>query len=191
MSPMPILRTLLAFAVCALAGCAAAPIAQVQNPIFVAGGNFDTLWGRTADVVDDYFDIGRESRLEGRIETVPRPAATILEPWHRDSVDSDERIDATLQSIRRRCVVQITPVEGGHSVEIQVHKELEDLPQPAFASAGQAIFRNEAELHREQDIIGPVAFPIGWIPLGRDPKLEARMMADLQRALFQRPGNGP
>ena len=177
---------MLVLAACAVSGCASAPpITAAENPVFIAGGDFETLWERTADVVDNYFDIARESRLEGRIETVPRPAATILEPWHRDSVDREERIEATLQSIRRYAIVQITPVEGGHSVEIQVYKELEDLPQPAFASAGQASFRNEAELHREQDIIGPIAFPIGWIALGRDAKLEARMMADLQRTLLR------
>ena len=41
---------------------------------------------------------------EGRIDTFPKPGATLLEPWDHDSADSYERLESTLQSIRRYAV---------------------------------------------------------------------------------------
>jgi hypothetical protein len=76
-------------------------------------------------------------------------------------------------------------------VEVVVNKELEYLPRPMRATTGGASFRNDDSLYRygtplptlgQQvgDQPRPVASPtpnLGWIPLGRDPKLEQKMLA--------------
>ena len=70
-------------------------------------------------------------------------------------------------------------------------KELENLPRPMRATAGGASFRNDDSLYRygtplptlgQQvgDQPRPVAAPtpnLGWIPIGRAPLLEQRMLA--------------
>jgi len=130
---------------------------------------------------------------EGRIDTFPQTGATILEPWRGDSVGWYERWESTLQSIRRIGAMRLIPDPAGWRVEVVVNKELEYLPRPMRATAGGASFRNDDSLYRygtplptlgQQvgDQPRPVAAPTpnaGWIPLGRDPLLEQRMLGKL------------
>jgi hypothetical protein len=130
---------------------------------------------------------------EGRIDTYPQTGATLLEPWRRDSVGFRERLESTLQSIRRSAVMRLIPDPSGWRIEMVVLKEIENMPRPMRATAGAASFRNDDSLYRygtplptlgEQigDAPRPVASPtrnIGWIPLGRDPLLERKMLTGL------------
>ena len=156
------------------------------------------IWKHLVDVTDDYFKIHAEQRVvfangvptEGRIETFPQTGATLFEPWRGDSVGFDERLEATLQSIRRIGTVRLAPDPAGWRIEVVVLKELEVLGRPMRATAGGASFRNDDSLYRygtplptlgQQvgDQPRPVATPtptIGWTPLGRDPLLERRIL---------------
>jgi hypothetical protein len=181
-----------------LAGCAGGtywtppagqPIATgYQNPIFVPGSDPQCVWPGVVEVVEDYFKIQREKPVqvagqvitEGRIDTFPKIGATLLEPWDHDSANAYERLESTLQTIRRRAIVRVVPAQGGYWVDVAVFKELEDLPQPAMSTAGAAIFRYDSSLNRviNPDVAGPVTK--GWIPQGRDAALEQRMLGQLQ-----------
>lgn len=160
----------------------------------------ETIWQKLVDTVDDYFKIDSEQRVvfangvptEGRIGTFPQTGATLLEPWRADSVGFRERLESTLQSIRRTANVRLTPDPAGWRIEVVVIKELESMPRPMLATTGGATFRNDDSLYRygaplptlgQQigDQPRPVANPtrpLGWIPLGRDPLLEQRMLAN-------------
>ena len=60
----------------------------VANPVFVRANNSEEAWERTVDVVHDYlFEIERENKLGGVIETRYKTGASLMEPWHPDSVD--------------------------------------------------------------------------------------------------------
>ena len=169
---------LLALIVAAISGCSTVPTV-VQNPIVLPSSDFEYVWQQTVEVIDEYFDIASENRIDGRIETYPQVAATLMEPWRHDSVDSRERLEATLQSIRRKAYIHLTPAQGGYAIQVEVHKELEDLPHPAYASTGDATFRTEVSVHREQQVVGPLPVSRGWIHAGRDWKLESRILDDL------------
>ena len=160
-------------------GCMELPLV-VQNPLILPGDDFEYAWQQTVEVVDEYFDISSENRADGRIETYPQSAATLLEPWRPDSVDRQERLEATLQSIRRRAYVQVKPSEGGYAVHVEVHKELEDLPHPVHATTGEALFHNQVTVDRERQVVGPFPATLGWIHIGRDWKLESQILFDLQ-----------
>jgi hypothetical protein len=158
----------------------------------------ELVWKRLVDVVDDYFKIESEQRVvfadgiptEGRIDTFPQTGATLFEPWRGDSVGFRERLESTFQSIRRSSTVRLAPDPAGWRLDVEVLKELENLPRPMQATTGGASFRNDDSLYRygsplptlgEQ--IGeqprPVANPTrnaGWIPIGRDPLLERRIL---------------
>ena len=81
---------------------------------------------------------------EGRIDTYPVTGATLLEPWRGDSVTNYDRLEATLQSIRRRCFVRVIPEPASYLIDVQVFKELEDLPRPTMSTAGAATFNTSA-----------------------------------------------
>src|SRR5258708_7937203 len=110
-------------------GCAMGRPAVAGNPIFVPARNEDSAWEGTVDVVHDYFDIARENRILGSqpgiIETRYRIGASVLEPWHHDSHGLNNRVESTLQSIRRKAIISLTPAEGGYLVSVEVFKEIE------------------------------------------------------------------
>ncbi len=193
-----------------LPGGPAAP----PNTVTIPPIDSEVIWNRLVDVVDDYFKVSREQRVvfaagvptEGLIETYPQTGATLLEPWRGDSVGFQERLECTLQSIRRRGLIRMQPDPAGWRIEAVVTKELENLPRPMRATTGGASFRNDDSLYRygtplptlgQQvgDQPRPVASPTrsaGWIPLGRDPLLEKRILEKLLAKLGSgSPAAGP
>jgi len=169
-----------------------------SNSVVIPPLDAEVVWQQMVDTVDDFFKIQSEQRVvfangipaEGRIDTYPQTGATLLEPWRGDSVGFRERLESTLQSIRRSGSMRLIPDPSGWRVEAVVLKELENLPRPMRATAGGASFRNDDSLYRygtplptlgQQvgDQPRPVANPtpnLGWIPLGRDPLLEQKML---------------
>jgi hypothetical protein len=113
------------------------------------------------------------NRYDGRIETFPRIAPGLEQPWKRGSPDFSQRLLATLQTIRHRAIVLIQPADdGGYFVDVKVFKELEDLARPSRATAGAAAFRSDNTLQRQFEVIDANVVSFSWIPLGRDVKLE-------------------
>jgi hypothetical protein len=162
------------------------------NPLLVPGTNRELLAEQVADVVDDYFRVDREERptqigdylTEGRIETLPEVSATCFEPWRHDTATHYERLESTLQSMRRRATVRMIPDPGGYLVEVQVYKELEDVLQPEHATAGAATFRYDTALERYATPVPVGGYTEGWIPQGRDYALEQQMLAQIHERLI-------
>ena len=170
-----------------------------RNAVVIPPLDAEVVWTKLVDVTDDFFKVQSEQRVvfangvptEGRIDTFPQTGATILEPWRSDSVGWGERWESTLQSIRRIATMRLAPDAAGWRVEVVVNKELENLPRPMQATTGGASFRNDDSLYRygtplptlgQQvgDQPRPVASPtpnLGWIPVGRDPLLEQKMLS--------------
>lgn len=168
----------------ALNGCATMPNygASVSNPVFVRANNGDDAWERTVDVVHDYlFEIERENKLGGVLETRYKTGPSFLEPWHRDSVGVNNRMESTLQSIRRKAYVSVTPVEGGYLIGVEAHKELEDVAKAANLQ-GAATFLDDNILARDLNAVVGQATPSGWISKGRDDALEQSMLKSINRA---------
>src|SRR5437773_8653719 len=163
----------------------------IHNPLFIPPVDREFLWNQTVDAVDDYFRIEREDRVrliggvltEGRIDTFPTVGSTLFEPWRRDSTPGYEKLHATLQSIRRRATVRIIPVEGGYLFDVIVQKELEDLDKPEHATAGGSTLRHDGTIVRQELPPGRFSITLGWIPIGRDFRLEQRILADISGRL--------
>jgi len=179
----------------AVAGCASlnprlafAP-QPTGNPLFVATSNEDAIWERTVDVIHEFhFGIARENRLSRVIETRYLTGASVFEPWHFDSVGVDNRLESTLQSIRRKVLVNVIPDEQGRGylVSVEAFKETEDLPGIAANSVGAATFNENTPLNRDLNPVVGQSSASGWIPLGRDLALENAILARLQRAYSER-----
>lgn len=153
-----------------------------SNPIFVRANNHEMVWERSVDVLhQNTFEIARENRLDGLIETNYKTGAGVLEPWHSDSATFRGRVEATLQSIRRKAFVTVVPAEGGYLVGVEAYKELEDVAGAAN-SAGSATFLDNNARKRDLESLLGQASPSGWIPRGRDPDLERLLLSDLNQA---------
>ena len=177
---------------------AAAPPPAYANPIFIPIGDPQCAWEQVVAMVTAYFRIAREEPVqvvgnmltEGKITTVLEVSPTIFEPWRHDTVDPEQRIENTLQSMRRQAIVRVIPAQGGHWVEVQVVKYLEDNRRPEHATTGAATFRYDSSLTR---VVNPVTGDLitqGWIRQGRDTSLEQYMIGDLLTRSGQ-PANPP
>jgi hypothetical protein len=166
-----------------LVGCAGFPRGpQASNPVFIRANDNELVWERTVDVLHEYhFDLDREDKLAGVIETRYRVGSGWLEPWHADSVGYWNRWESTLQSIRRKAFISVTAVDGGFLVGVEAMKELEDVAN-ADPRAGRATFLDNSPLQRDLDIVSGAPAPAGWIPQGRDPELEQALLQSLSAA---------
>ena len=165
------------------AGCYSVPV-FVENPTTVVNPNWDVVWEDAIDVITRYFEIAYENRYDGRIETKPLASATLLEPWRHDAVDFDERLEATLQTIRRRGFFLIQPAPtGGFQITVEIYKEMEYTGAQTFTSFGRAGLVSSIEPTVESIVSSPVPPARGWISLGRDTKLEAKIAEELQRRI--------
>lgn len=167
----------------------------LNNPIAVPFTNCDDLWNHIVDVVDDDFNIASEQRVRqsgevltvGRIDTTPQLGATLIEPWRGDAADAYQRLHGTLQTVRRRAVVQVIPAGDQFQIEAIVYKELEDLSRPEYSTAGAATFRNDGSLVRLEEATGVLQPTLGWIPLGRDMIMEQKLLAKIRARVVPAP----
>jgi hypothetical protein len=183
-----LLAGLVSLVACASSGCATTSGAQAlaENPLVVPSADFETVWRASVVAVDQFFDIASEDRAQRKIVTQTKSGATLLEPWEIDSVGFQERLECTLQTIRRFAIITVNPSPTGQgwAVKVVVYKELEDLLQPDRQSIGRAVFNSQFPLNRSREVVGPVQAPAYWIPRGQDHKLEQAIMAKIRSSLF-------
>jgi hypothetical protein len=180
-------------------GCASGPpswtpphLAQIftaapplPNPLPVPNGDFDVVWNKTVAQVNRHFPIASENRLARIIRTDSESTGTLIEPWTGDSVTFYDRLEATLQTIRKFAEVHVDPApSGGYLVKVEVYKELEDMAKPASQPAGRAAYYNDFPVNRTREVIGTVPTPLGWIRMGRDTNLEQRILVEIRDALL-------
>ena len=157
-------------------GAPPAPSAAAgANPVYVPLGPdaYNLIFEKVYDIISEYFEVAFSNRYDGRIETFPRIAPGLEQPWKPGSPDFSQRLLATLQTIRHRAIILIRPADdGGYFVDVKIFKELEDLARPTQATAGAASFRSDNTLQRQFEVIDANVVSFQWIPLGRDVKLE-------------------
>lgn len=185
-----------------LAGCASGPFPG--NPLLVnpaitgASPEANPLWvpqrpeayalvfDTTYDVVHEYFDIACSNRFSGEIKSDYLVTAGYFDAFglRLGCYNCYENLESTFQSVRRRALVQITPAtSGGYYIDVQVLKELEDLPRPSHAAAGAALIRSDNPIERQFQVVDPFVFSRGWIPFGRDHALEQQILCRLKECL--------
>jgi hypothetical protein len=162
-----------------------APQPAIANPLVVPSSDYETVWKKTVAVVNQYFPIASENRLAGVIRSDSPMTGTLLEPWSPDSATFRDRLESTLQTMRKFALVHIDPgPTGGYLVKVEVIKELEDLNKPDRQPAGRAVFYNDFPVNRAREIVGPVPAALGWIRQGRDTNLEQAILAGIRDALL-------
>jgi hypothetical protein len=162
------------------------PEITVENPVWVPSGPaaYGPVFENVLDIVAGYFEIRYANRYDGHIDTFPRIAPGFGQIWKPGSPDGYQRLQATLQTIRHRCEVQIDPAQdGGFFVNVIIYKELEDLARPTRATAGAAAFQGEMTQNRTFEVIDPTVFESNWIPLGRDAEFEQTILQRLKKCM--------
>jgi hypothetical protein len=79
--------------------------------------------------------------------------------------------------------VRVIPAQGGFLIDVEVYKELENVPRPetgAISLANSQTLRNDAALVRLTNPVGGQEPSSGWLPLGRDVALEQVILAGIQ-----------
>ncbi|MDZ4657160.1 MAG: hypothetical protein SH868_06225 [Bythopirellula sp.] len=169
---------------------------SAAKTIVIPVTNEDYAWELIVDVVDDYFDVDQENRVqvvgnvvtEGRIETFPQVGATVLEPNRFDSVGRYNLAESTFQSVRRRGEVRVVPQQGGWLVDVVVYKEFEDLSRPENANTGAATFRFDNSIpSRLDEGVSRTKLSKFWIPMGRDCEIETQILLDIQDRIANPP----
>ena len=167
--------------------------APCDNPIFVPLGPnphvYGVLFEKVYTVVTDFnFEVAYSNRYDGRIESFPTTSPGIGQPWKPGSPDFYHRLLATFQSIRHRAIVVIEPArDGGYFIDVQVLKELEDLPRPIRAAASSVTFRNDISLERQSEVVEAEVLESAWIPIGRDAKMEQQILERIARIDTSKP----
>lgn len=181
-----VLRRLLAAAtlcLISLTGCITSgrSPAPAYNAVQISADQRDLVWEQAVDCLNRYhFVVARESKLEGVIETQYRTGANLLELWHPDSVGFENRLESTLQSIRRRVFVTMQSSQPGIvTVSVRVDKEIEDVPGLAANYEGGATFPEARPLDRDLNQVVGQTGPSRWIYLGRDADLERVLLAEI------------
>lgn len=155
-----------------------------ENPVFLAQGpdGYPAVFDTVGRAVQAYFPIARSNIYAGTIESEPVITAGFWDGFKYSWYSTAQLWEASLQTIRRRVIVTITPAEsGGYFVELQVLKELEDLPRPRHANAGGSTFRYEAPFERIYDVVDTTYVTRGWIPLGRDREMEQLILCRIKQ----------
>lgn len=202
-----VLATLLGCTICCVAvGCGQLtyrltnppPETFVPNPLELPPARDDFVWAQVVDAVDDYFRIAKEQPvqnrpgmvLDGRLETTYRVGSSIFEPWRKDSTPGFERLQSTLQSIRRRAILTVRPNGAGYVIEVVVQKDLEDTDRSQYATETTAGVRHDGTIVRQNDYFASSPVTLGWIPLGRDASLEQAILRDIFQRITQPPSGG-
>lgn len=162
------------------------PTVVVENPLFVPLGppSYGAVFEKTLSVLSDYFEIASANRYGGRIVTQPRVAPGYEQTFRPGSPDPQERLLATLQSLRHLAVVTITPArDGGFWIDVKVYKELEDVPRPSRSASGTAVFRGDSTVERQYEVIDAGVASAGWIPLGQDERFEQLLLQRIKKCM--------
>lgn len=170
-----------------------APAEFMPNPLELPPQADQFVWSQVVDTLDDYFRIAREQPvqnsdgiiLDGRLETAYQIGASLAEPWRKDSTAGFERLQSSLQSIRRRAIVTVRPQGAGYLLEVIVQKDLEDTDRSQFATEIPTVQRHDGTIVRRNEVFGENPETLGWIPLGRDASLEQAILNEIFGRLTQ------
>ncbi len=159
----------------------------LANPLQVPDMDQEFFWNQIVDTVDDYFQIDSETRmvktgdqwLEGRIKTFPEIGATYLEPWRKDALPGFQRLQSSLQTIRRTGDIRVIPNGAGYQVQVAVLKDLEDVDRSLSGADGSAAVRHDGAVVRTDAALLGLPITLDWIEQERDTELEQRILKEI------------
>ncbi len=162
--------------------------AEIENPVLVSPGqptaaSYREVFEKAIEVLDDYFELQTPNPYEGKITTKPRVAPGYEQFWKSGNPDPRQRLFATFQSVRQTATVEIRAGDrGGYLVYVVVERELEDVPRPALATVGNAVFQESPTVDRQLEVItGDTTTNRSWFKVGRDYAFEQEILRRIRQ----------
>lgn len=184
---MLIIRTLsLAGIFCAslafLGGCTAPHVGGPTTATFEIADR-DTFVNRTLTMLREN-DLPPRfvDREIGRIETRRSTGGQWFEIWRSDVIGGYQSLESTLHTIGRTATITLDPVDGADQqtlVTVDVRKERYSAPERQVTTASGALGIYSETVPTYAGNRGRAGRFETWVPLGRDPLLEQRLLEEL------------
>jgi len=197
--------------VVALAGCRAPLPPEGPTELRVYVPDYEAFFDAALSVLRRYdFSPDYADRTRGVIVSEPVTSGQWFEPWRVDSPGGYQLLESSLHTIRRTVTVRLQPLEDSpaetqptvadvlsedwdreppvwgvkrYRVSVQVDKSRYSAPERQITTASGALAIYSTRIPTTEGIRGPASREIDWVPLGRDPLLEAFLLEKLANAL--------
>jgi len=118
-----------------LSGCASAPVDRAKESVIVEA-EAGILWQSCkSELKNRGFRLDRVDLRSGVIDTFPMVSRQWFEFWRRDVVDASSLSESSLQTIRRRVGIKLTPL-GGNKYRFNCRVTVQRLSTPPSAVSG-------------------------------------------------------
>jgi hypothetical protein len=128
-----------------LSGCASAPIESVKEGAregVIVEAEAEILWQSCKSELENRgFRLDRVDLRSGVIDTFPMVSSQWFEFWRRDVVDAASLAESSLQTIRRRVGIKLTPL-GGNKYSFNCRVTVQRLSMPPSAISGSVWAEN-------------------------------------------------
>ncbi|HEY4329363.1 MAG TPA: hypothetical protein VGN88_06485 [Phycisphaerae bacterium] len=156
-----------------------------QTTKFIYDAGYDNVWQQATLLLSKTgFALDRQDYRLGVLTTLPLPSSQFIEFWKPQQTNIVNAMENTVNDQRRRVRISISKVEGKpefYEIAVQVLVERETNPSeviggPVFVE-GSGFGRNAITLR--SDYAAPKDEPGDWVPVGRDPDLERKLLDQL------------
>ena len=166
------------------AGCSRAPSARYGNPLGFSTADAEKIEFAARRVLAELrFEVEVPEASEGRLATGWLTGASWFEFWRRDTRGTYQTAESSLNTIRRRATITISPKEAGSEVFVKVDKQRRSIPDAAPESISHAfsLYNPEDSDLVRQNELAPEA--LTWVDAGRDDVLEQYILERIQAYL--------
>jgi hypothetical protein len=160
-------------------------VARLDNPMLLRDTDPETAEKVARRILTELrFEVEYPPARKGELATRPLTGASWFEFWREDTVGNDQRLEASLHTVRRRVALAVKPTEKGSEVFVKVVKERLSAPGTGPEDIGEAYSLYEyddiSELKRLEEL-DPSRFR--WTGVDRDDRLEQRILWRIRKSL--------
>lgn len=173
-------------ALLALAGCAGQQAYQAGEPLRLHDAKYENAVRAAEDVLNEmHFPIEKADAGQGIVTSAPLRGGQFFELWRRDNVGLANTLESNLHAVRRCVEVQVGQDGGLVWVDCTVRVERLSIPENEVASISQAyqMYSRSTQTTQRLALTPQQRAAMAWIDLGRDGRLEAKILQRVERKL--------
>ena len=175
----------LGYLMVALLGCGTQPM-QSLEPICVPSSDVQAAMDSAEQVLGQmHFAIDKSDPKQGYIRTKPLTGAQLFEFWRKDTVGQFSTAESNMHTVRRTVEINVSQKNGQVCTDCVVTAERMSLPQREAVSTSQAsaLFTRSSPSLQQLELNPAQQKGMTWIELGRDSRLEAKILSRLRAKL--------
>lgn len=192
-------------------GCQAPVVSEKPTAITLRVPDYETFVEAASSVLRRYdFPPQHIDRGRGLIVTAPATSKQWFEPWRVDSQGPYQLLESSLHTMRRVVTVRLEPLgpaepatqptvqdvlrdewdrepdvwgAARYRVSVHVDKLRYSAPERQITTAFGTLAIHSARIPTTEGVRGEASRDVNWVPLGRDPLLEAFLLEKITDAL--------